>query len=431
MRSRLTAVRIAARRPSHVPCRVAALLLLLCFLFSERVAAQQAAAAPTARLTGDWLGLRSGLEQDGVSIFADSTNFYFGNTAGGRQQDFDFAGHGDYIMLMDGGKLWGQKGFSVKLRAEHRYGETIIDDVGAFFSPTIIADLPVPNSERLYLTNVLFTQALSENFAVFAGKMDTLDGDMNAFAHGRGKTQFSNIAFTFNPIAATTVPYSTLGAGFVILGESEQTLGFTVLNSIDTSGTSGFKELFNDGALLSAFVRTPTRFFDLPGHQLIGGTWNNRTYASLSDVYVEYPNIVIPKTRGSWSLFWNCDQYLVVDSEKPLHGWGAFSRAGIADDNTSPLAWFLSFGIGGNSPLATRPADTFGVGWYYAATSNRLSPVFASQFGTIGDGQGIECFYNVQVTPAMRLTPDLQIITPALESLDTALVVGLRAQLIF
>jgi len=56
---------------------------------------------------------------------------------------------------------------------------------------------------------------LTDAFSVFAGKMDTLDGDMNAFAHGRGKTQFSNMGFVFNPIVGATVPYSTLGAGFV------------------------------------------------------------------------------------------------------------------------------------------------------------------------------------------------------------------------
>jgi hypothetical protein len=33
-----------------------------------------------------------------------------------------------------------------------------------------------------------------------------------------------------------------------------------------------------------------------------------------------------------------------------------------ADDNTNPLGWFLSFGIGGNSPIESRPADRFGVG---------------------------------------------------------------------
>ena len=49
------------------------------------------------------------------------------------------------------------EGLYLKLRAEHRYGETIVGNVGCFISPTLIADLPVYNSEEVYLTNVLLT----------------------------------------------------------------------------------------------------------------------------------------------------------------------------------------------------------------------------------------------------------------------------------
>ena len=40
---------------------------------------------------------------------------------------------------------------------------------------------------------------------------------MNEFAHGKGDTQFMNTAFNVNPILLTTVPYSTLGTGMIVL----------------------------------------------------------------------------------------------------------------------------------------------------------------------------------------------------------------------
>jgi len=383
------------------------------------------------QLTGDWLGARSRLDEGGVRLLADNTSFFFGNAAGGVRRRALYAGHGDYILLLDGDKLGVKEGLSLKLRAEHRFGQTVVNDVGCFISPTLTADLPVFESDRLYLTNVLLTQSLSDSFAIFAGKMDTLDGDLNAFAHGRGKTQFSNMAFVFNPIVGATVPYSTLGAGFVVLRDKSPIFTFTVLNSTDTSNTSGFRELFSDGPLISASLRLPTQFFDMPGHQLLGGTWNNQTYTSIREAYIPYPDVAIPTTRGSWCLFWNSDQYLVVDPEDETRGWGTFARAGIADQNTSPMAWFLSCGIGGSSPWSARPADTFGVGWYYAGTSRLMGPRITNQFGPIGDGQGVELYYNYQATPAVRLTPDLQVIIPSLSSIDPALVLGVRAQLIF
>jgi len=335
------------------------------------------------------------------------------------------------VLTSDLGKLGLADDFYVKLRAEHRFGETIVNDIGCFISPTLLADLPIFQSDQLYLANVLFTQKLGDSIALFAGKMDTLDGDTNAFAHARGKTQFSNMAFVFNPIVGATVPYSTLGTGFVVLREGEPLVTFTVLNSTDTTATSGFRELGRDGVLLSLALRIPTQFFGLRGHQFFGGTWNNQTYTSIREAYIPYPDVAIPTIRGSYSLFYNFDQYLVVDSLDPLRGWGLFGRAGYADELTSPLAWFLSVGLGGHVPIASRPADTFGIGWYYGGTSHKIGPLITNQFGPIGNGQGVELYYNYELTPAIRLTPDLQVLVPALQSVDPSLILGLRAQLIF
>ncbi|HMO84745.1 MAG TPA: carbohydrate porin, partial [Lacipirellulaceae bacterium] len=79
---------------------------------------------------------------------------------------------------MDSGKLGLMEGQFLKLRAEHRYGQTINRDTGAFMPATILPGLPVPDSTDIYLTNVLLTQFFSESFGVFAGKLDTLDGDV-------------------------------------------------------------------------------------------------------------------------------------------------------------------------------------------------------------------------------------------------------------
>jgi porin len=95
------------------------------------------------------------------------------------------------------------------------------------------------------------------------------------------------------------------------------------------------------------------------------------------------------------------------------------------------VAWFLSFGIGGNSPIACRSADTFGIGWYYAGTSDEIGVVLETLFGPIGDGQGVDLFYNYQVAPWFHLTPNLQVIDPARQNVDTALVFGLRGKVDF
>lgn len=376
--------------------------------------------------------IRKSFADCGITMQNNVTQFYMGNTSGGLDQDFRYARHGDYVMNFDFGKMGVQEGLFLKLRAEHRMGETISDITGSLLPATIAGDLPVNDSEHVYLTNVLLTQALSENFVLFAGKMDTLDGDMNAFAHGRGIRQFSNMAFVSAPVALRTVPYSTLGAGFAILDEGEPLFTFLVLNATDTTRTSGISDLFNDGVVLSAELRLPTNFFDLPGHQLIGGTWSSREYVSIGqDPRVVLPDVPIDRQSGSWSIYWNCDQYLVSSKSNPKQGWGYFARAGIADQDTNPLGYFLSAGLGGTSPLAGRQGDSFGVGYYYSGTSDRVGQLLTAALGPIDDGQGMELFYNVALTKAVTITPDFQVLSSPRESLDSAVVTGVRMNVVF
>lgn len=380
-------------------------------------------------LTGDWCGNRTCLTQCGITFDLDIAHFYQGVASGGVSQEFVYGGHGDYVANVDFGTLGIQEGLFLKVRAEHRFGETINNQAGVFLPPAVLANLPVADEEDLALTNFLFTQFLSERFAVFFGKLDTLDGDLNAFAHGRGKTQFLNSGFVANPIALRTIPYSTLGCGFTLLGdEGTPVLTYTLLNSRDTAETAGFDELFEDGVAMSAEVRLPTQILGMPGHQLLGATWNSRDYVSLGqDPRVVFPDIAINETSGSWSLYYNFDQYLVTDQCDPTKGWGLFGRAGIADDEANPIQSFYSLGIGGNNLRSRGANDTFGVGWFYSDTSDQVGPLLTAAFGPIGDGQGIELFYNREVTKWLYVTPDLQVLIPARDNVDTAVVLGVRA----
>ncbi|MCA9263177.1 MAG: carbohydrate porin [Planctomycetales bacterium] len=380
------------------------------------------------QLTGDWLGLRPALGEHGIAFAGDLANFTQGVTSGGLERRLRYGGHGDYVTNVDFGKLGIQEGLFLKVRAEHRYLENVNRDTGALLPAAVLADLPATDTNDLLLSNVLFTQMFSEHFGVFFGKLDTLDGDVNAFAHGRGKTQFMNVGFVANPIALRTIPYSTLGLGFAVLGEGgEPLVAYTLMNARDTVDKAGFDELFEDGVAMALEVRLPTQILGLPGHQLFAGTWNSRDFVALGqDPRIVLPNIPVNQTSGSWSLYWNFDQYLHVDSGGEGQGWGVFGRSGIADSESNPLSWFLSFGVGGNSRLLGREADTFGAGWFVAGISDEVGVLAQAVLGPLSDGQGVELFYNMAVTPAISITPDLQVIMPARDNVDPSLVLGVR-----
>ena len=74
--------------------------------------------------------------------------------------------------------------------------------------------LPVPVGTVSALTAAKFTQALSENLILYAGKINTVDNLQQPFMPGRGlDAGFMNGAFVFNPVLGRTIPYSTFGAG--------------------------------------------------------------------------------------------------------------------------------------------------------------------------------------------------------------------------
>jgi porin len=378
------------------------------------------------------LGFKPALQERGINFQGNVTQFYFGNTAGGMQRDFRYGGHGDYLLNLDINKLGGPQGQFLQIRGEHRFGQSLAGRTGAFLPPNFAADLPVADSTDFYLTNVLFTQALSESFALYGGKLDTISGDVNAFAHGRGIHQFSNIAFVANPIGLRTIAYSTLGFGFAVLQDGEPLYNFLVLNPTDTTETDGFSELFAEGVVISQELRVPTRFLGLPGHQLVGAVWSSRDYVALDQSpMIIFPGVPIQRSSGSWAVTYNFDQYLYTEPGETEQGWGIFGRAGIADPNTNPIAYFLSAGVGGNSRLAGRERDTFGLGWYYYGTSKELLPALNAVTGRLGDGQGAELFYNAAISQRMFLTTDLQVIDPARKTVDAAWVAGLRLNVTF
>ena len=376
------------------------------------------------------------LSELGIVFDADLTLFYQGVTSGGREQEFPFGGHGDYVLNLDCEKLLGQEGLFLQVRAEHRFGEDVNLLTGALMPASILMSLPVPNDNELVLSEFTATQFLSENFAVFLGKAAAIEGDPNRFAAGRGREQFSNLALVANPVPMNAMPYATLTAGFVYTADPyfNQYIKFLIRNPTDTTTTSGLSELFAEGVTLALDGRLHTNFFGKSGHQLLGGIWTNREFNSLGqDPRILFPPLGIPieKKSGSWTIMYNFDQYLVVDPCDPNRGWGLFGRAAISDGNPNPLHWFLSLGVGGSSPISSRERDTFGIGWYYIGLSDEVGEI-ANTLLLPRDETGVEVYYKATVTDWFELTTDVQVLEPAIRrGATTAVVAGLRANIEF
>lgn len=385
------------------------------------------------KLTGDWFGRRSTLAESGYSFDISSTQYYQGVASGGAEQGFEYGGRNDYFLNVDGEKAGLWKGAFITLHGETRYADSVNLDSGALVPPNLALVLPVPRDVTA-LTGVKFTQFLSESSLGYAGKINTFD-DFKQPLTGAGLTDgFMNMSLMINPIVTRTVPYSTFGAGFVKLHNMQPIFTLSVFDTNNTPTVSGFDTFFDNGATIVSSLNLQTGFVGLPGHQGVLAIYSTGDYTNLSPTGYFNPEsgVVItsaPK-NGSWALGYNFDQAFYVSSTDPRKQWGVFGNLGIADDNPSPIRWTGNVGLAGTSPIAERSNDTFGIGYYYTGLSGALKD-FAPVLLPLGDEQGGELYYRIAATPWCQVTPNLQIIDPFRDRVDSSLLVGLRARIDF
>jgi porin len=437
-----------------------AVIILLTGIFLNAQAFAEAMPAPNysgefltrSTLTGDWGGARNDLAKKGVTFDLNLTQVGQGDVSGGKKTGWEYEGRGDLTLNLDTQKLGLWPGGFITVEVEGNFGNSVNLYTGSLLSVNTSHIFPTTGSDQLNIPNVSIMQFFSHYIAVLAGKIATITsnfGDMNEFAHGKGDTQFFNLALNANPTVLMTMPYSTLGASVIILPTKNPAEAIISMMALDGNGeakTSGFDTVFKGNTVYAIEGRVRTDFFGMTGHQLMGATYSARNFASIDqNLRFIIENRAIEQKNNSWSFHYNFDQY--VYEPKKGQGIGIFGRFGASDGNPNPVHYFYSIGVGGKGVISGRPLDQFGIGYYYMDIN---SPKFTGPLATretLRDEQGLEAYYNFAITPWMKLTPDIQFIRPAhngtvsigagvpptitTKSLDTATVVGLRLQIVF
>src|SRR5262245_23317526 len=270
-------------------------------------------------LLGDGFGLRPVLEERGLSFYTSFTQFEQGVAAGGLRRAFRWGGKFDLLAHLDSGKLglWEEGTFD--LFAESRLGQSV-DGFAGVFSPTNLAMFfPVPDEQITAITGLKFTQAITERSGIFFGKLNALNGDRERFLKYPLTSRFWNAAFNFN-LALDRYPYSAPGAGFYAAFERGPALALLVLDSFNSPRTSGLEKLGRNGVFIYAEAKQPTEFFGLPGRQVLAGLYGTGSFPALAPAsFLGLPSgaVVAPLKTGTWTLLWNVEQRLLVDSDDP------------------------------------------------------------------------------------------------------------------
>ena len=347
----------------------------------------------------------------------------------------EYGGRADYLLHLDGQKAGLWQGFFVDLHGETLYGQSSNGQTGAITPMSTAQDVPVPFPVTA-LTGVKVTQALSEHFVLFGGKLNMLDGFNQPFTGGaRGVDGFMNGGLLLPLTLLRTVPYSTFGGGFAVLKDLQPVFTVMALDPNDTPTVSGFNTFFDRGVSIISVLNVPTNFLGLAGHQGILGSYSNSKYTALDNLPILLATQLLgfpkPVETGSWSVGYMFDQTIGTFNCDPARPFGVFGNADISDGNPNPVRWFANIGIGGAAaPLRILTHDTLGFGYYSVGMSQSFKDL-APRLIPLRDEHGIESFYNVGITPWCHLTSDFQVLTPTKDRVTASVAYGLRLKVDF
>lgn len=454
----------------------ALVLGLALLILSGPVSAQPVDIPPTwggtfldrPRLTGDWFGLRDEMGKKGIVLDLDLLQFPQGNMTGGRDTVAEYSGLAEYTLNVDSQKLGLWPGGFLNVMAMSSFGDNVNNASGALVSPNIMSLLPQPNgTNTTALMNLSFMQFLSPKFGIVVGKLYTLGGDNNEFAHDFHST-FANTALDFNTTLAL-VPFSAYGGTLIFLPWEGATFTVGVIDPSGTATNNDISEAFSTGVLVNGEGRVTIKPFGLVGHQLVGFVWSNKERFSLQqdpdnlarlllDKRFErladpgpilrrilarfFPELLVPTqpvntTDNTWAVYYNFDQFLWSPQGDPKSGIGAFFRFGISDGIANPIKYAYNVGIGGKGIVPGRKQDTFGVGWARTQLSSSFIPFLRQRLNLGLDKEdAVEMYYNFSIAKWLNATLDLQVIDPALnkfldssgrlQNMSTSVVGGLR-----
>jgi porin len=391
------------------------------------------------------------LQPSGVTFSAKTTQFAFGVDGGihsatseplGPGDVFQYTGRNEFGATLDLDRLAGMAGGRFEIRFEQWYGRlgNISPRTGAIAPAVLAAELPpAPDDPGIpWLTGFAWTQSLTDRVTVFAGKMSGIGAaDQNLFAGGDGTEQFANMALIESPAFLLGIPYTSFSCGVRRTHERGELSVFVYDPADRTTEFLGLNDFFAKGIIVGSEWRTTTQRFGLPARWHVGAVWK---HVALTDLRFNepppgiYPQPTVPgfpTLSDSWTVYYGFDQYFVSFASDPAmrKGWGLFGRASLSDGNPTPVRYFLSLGIGGDSRLRGDANDRWGIGWYYVGVSDQFGPLPQAVYGP-RNGSGLEMYYNFQITRHLNVTPDVQFLRPESGAIaHDAFVYGVRANL--
>jgi porin len=381
------------------------------------------------RATGDWGGMRTSLEDAGISIGAEYVAEYSAVLDGGLRQRGSFRNAFALDAEIDTDVLIGLPGgtFFVQFLTVN------FDNGGSFDAGDIQAfsNIQTPYSLtgifEMWYEQLLF----DDRVRIKVGKVDA-NSEFN-FVDAAGDFANSSAGFSPTIFVFPSYPDSAMSVNlFVTLVDTESaafTLGYGFYDGaagVDgvRTGSRGPSTFFSDDLSDDYFhviqgELTWDQLGGLPDGRLsAGGWWHTGEFGRFDG----------GTDDGTGGFFLTVEQRLYAwDGIDNDTGLSVFAQYGWADEQVSEFSQHIAGGFVARGLIPSRESDAAGIYVTHVDLSDEPGAGFAD------DETAIDLYYRIQVTPAVYVQPELQyIINPSGDpTVDDALVGGIRVGITF
>ncbi len=397
--------------------------ILLSFLF---IATPVMAEDPN--LLGNWGGLRTYLEERGVTPEVVLTMDFMRNVSGGIDQHGTALGNVDLTLEIDTEKaeLWKNGTFFFYVLGNSRNNRLLTEIVGDFqASSNIEAD------EALKLYEAWYEHRFANGSVSFLAGLHDYNSEFNVLEYAG---LFTNSSFGIEPdisqVGPSIFPITTSLTGRLKVNPSDNSY---VMGAV-YDGISGDPDhptrtavRLDDGDRIFAALEagiTNSEAGNSDYCKLAVGTWIHTARVELFDGSVNSEN------KGVYLI---AEKTLFAENTSG-EGLGAFFQLGFADSDLNQISSYWGAGINYTGLIPGRNQDITGLAVASARNGNSFMKFTKADGNDVEHTEtAIELTYRAEVLPWLTLQPDIQyILNPGMDpSLDDALVAGVRMEVLF
>jgi len=410
-------------------CLRLSLSVASCLALTAGEAAAQATDQPKPEhLISGW---SDGPAADGVELGLEYKAEAAGNISGGVRRAVDYS----HLLIgtadLDGGKLWGAKGFKVHAALVNVAGNSLSAD--ALHDRLLaVQDAYIPDvTVGVRLAWLYAEQSLwGDRVNVAAGRLPV----HRDYAKSGFYCEFMSTAICGGPhtlpaqAAFTDLPFATWGArAQVKLGQQVTVEGGVYEVNPDRGGPSGFDWSTSDstGTLypIELTFQPGGPKAHLPGNYKLGWMYDTSSYPDLLEA--ELGGTVAQaggpgrEHRGRPTAYATFDQMVARHGDGAANGLVVFGGFVATDPRTTILAQLSFLGLADQGLLSSRPKDTAGLLVSHTKVSHDLTeaeqleaalsePLSGGADGVQRDEWVVEANYAFHIRDGLSLMPDIQ-----------------------